>query len=273
VNQPTFDEIGIWSEVKLEIIRKYAAAYSTVLTRQRGIQRHLYIDAFAGAGTHVSRRTGEMVPGSPRNALLVQPPFAEYHFIDMDGTRAEELRRIGKGNPRVFVHEGDCNELLLDRVFPRCRYQERHRALCLLDPYALNLEWRVLQAAGEAGSIEVFYNFMIMDANRNVLWRNPARVRNDQSARMDSAWGDHTWREVLYTRSPGLFGEIEEKAENDVVAEALRHRLEKVAGFKYVPRPIPMKDSAGRVFYYLFFASPNKTGARIVGEIFDKHRM
>jgi len=27
-----FDEIGYWSELKLDIVRKYAAAYSTILT-------------------------------------------------------------------------------------------------------------------------------------------------------------------------------------------------------------------------------------------------
>lgn len=30
-----FDEIGYWSEVKLEIIKKYAAAYSTILAAIR----------------------------------------------------------------------------------------------------------------------------------------------------------------------------------------------------------------------------------------------
>lgn len=29
------DEIGIWSELKLEIFRKYAAAYTTVMKAQR----------------------------------------------------------------------------------------------------------------------------------------------------------------------------------------------------------------------------------------------
>jgi hypothetical protein len=30
-----YDEIGIWSEVKLAIIREYASAYSTILEAQR----------------------------------------------------------------------------------------------------------------------------------------------------------------------------------------------------------------------------------------------
>jgi len=59
-----FDQIGNWSEIKLEIIRKYAAAYSTILSKQRGLH-HVYIDAFAGPGVHIAKSTGTFVPGSP----------------------------------------------------------------------------------------------------------------------------------------------------------------------------------------------------------------
>jgi hypothetical protein len=48
-----FDEIGSWSEIKLEIIKKYVGAYSTILTSQNGLY-HVYIDAFAGASVHVA---------------------------------------------------------------------------------------------------------------------------------------------------------------------------------------------------------------------------
>ena len=32
---PKYDEIGYWSEVKLDIIRKYASAYSTIMNKQK----------------------------------------------------------------------------------------------------------------------------------------------------------------------------------------------------------------------------------------------
>src|SRR5437870_5806887 len=105
---PTFGDIGPWSEVKLDILRKYAAAYSTILKAQPGLH-HVYVDAFAGAGMHVSRMTGEMVAGSPLNALLVQPPFREYHLIDLDGAKAAALRERVADRPNVHVYEGDCN--------------------------------------------------------------------------------------------------------------------------------------------------------------------
>jgi hypothetical protein len=60
-----YDEIGIWSEVKLAIIREYASAYSTVLDAQRRQKipslKWLYIHAYAGPFLHLSRATGEIV--------------------------------------------------------------------------------------------------------------------------------------------------------------------------------------------------------------------
>ena len=57
------DEIGPWSEVKLDILRDYAAPYSRIL-KSNGF-RHGYIDAFSGPGLHVRKAGGEEVLGSP----------------------------------------------------------------------------------------------------------------------------------------------------------------------------------------------------------------
>ena len=61
------DQIGFWSEIKLEIIKKYASAYTSIMKNQTWCKGYAYIDAFAGAGKHISKRTGKMIPGSPLN--------------------------------------------------------------------------------------------------------------------------------------------------------------------------------------------------------------
>ena len=269
---PKYDEIGYWSEVKLDIIRKYASAYSTILNKQKSIQSYLYIDAFAGAGVHMKKQTREFITGSPLNALVISPAFSEYHFIDLDGDKVDKLREIVGERRDVSFYKGDCNKVLLAEVFPRCRYEDYRRALCLLDPYRLNVDWKVLQKAGEMKSIEIFYNFMIMDANMNVFGHFPDKVQTSQVARMDAVWGDHSWYQAAYRKTPGLFGEMEEKTTNEAVINAFRDRLKKVAGFEYIPEPMPMRNSKGSVIYYLFFASPNRTGAKIVKNIFDNYR-
>ncbi len=148
------DEIGYWSEVKLDIIKEYAKAYSIIMNAQRNIQKYLYIDGFAGAGEHISKRTKEYLPGSPLNAF----------------------------------------------------------------------------------------------------------------------WGDDSWRNVAYTKTKGLFYDFKEKTSIEPVVKAYQDRLKKVASFAYVPDPIPMRNSMGAIVYYLFFASPKKTGAKIVKDIFDKYK-
>jgi len=265
------DEVGYWSEVKLNIVREYAAAYSTIMNKQPEIRRHLYIDGFAGAGVHLSKETKEFIPGSPVNALNVVPPFKEYHFIDLDGGRAESLRRIAGARKEVFVYEGDCNGVLLEKVFPRARYEHFNRALSLLDPCGLHLDWGVVEAAGRMRSVEVFLNFPVMDINRNVLWRDPNRVQESQARRMDEFWGDRSWRDAAYVKKPGLFGQIEEREDMGVIAEAFQERLRDVAGFRFIPYPMPMRNTKGLIVYYLFFASPNETGGKIVKDIFRKY--
>jgi len=106
------DVIGAWSEAKLDIVREYAAAYSTILAKQKNL-RHVYIDAFAGAGLHVSKATGEYVLGSPLNALNITPPFSEFHFIDLDEERAGNFQAIADTRDDLTVYHGDCNDILL----------------------------------------------------------------------------------------------------------------------------------------------------------------
>lgn len=263
MTEPKLDEVGHWTEIKLQIIRDYTAAYAKVLGNQRIIRHFAYIDGFAGAGAHISRETGQEIEGSPAIALKAQPPFSHYHFIDLDGRRAARLRQLAGGRSDVSVYEGNSNDILLTKVFPTVRYEDYARGLCLLDPYDLNPSWQVVQTAGRMKSIEIFLNFMIMDANMNVLRKNPEDVSASQLERMNAFWGDDSWRKQCYRNEPGLFCDMEEKQSNEAIVGAYRRRLKEVAGFKYVPEPLPMRNTRGVVVYYLCFASNNEIGAKI----------
>ncbi|MBI2069241.1 MAG: three-Cys-motif partner protein TcmP [Elusimicrobia bacterium] len=263
-----FDEIGRWSEIKLEIIKEYATAYSTILAAQKGLS-HVYIDAFSGPGVHISKVTGKFIPGSPTNALNVQPPFKEYFFIDLDKKKLSELAEQAKKHSNVHIFEGNCNEILLSKVFPKVRYADYRRGLCLLDPYGLHLKWDVIYKAGQEKSLELFLNFPVMDMNQNVLWHNPQGTAPVHIQRMNDFWGDESWRKIAF--SPDLFGQDIKVSDNRTIASAFQDRLIKVAGFAHVPEPMPMRNSKGAIVYYLFFASPNKTGNKIIKDIFEKY--
>jgi len=212
-----------------------------------------------------------MVLGSPLDALLVQPPFREYHLIDLDGDKVASLHGLVGDRQDVHLHHGDCNQVLLDDVFPKVRFQDFRRGLCLLDPYKLTLSWKVVREAGSLQSLDVFINFPIHDINRTVLHHDPEGASQANIERMNTFWGDESWKDVAYEKSPTLFGDVDlEKVSNPKFAEAFRKRLQKVAGFKRVPEPLPMKNTKGSTVYYLFFASQKGTAEDIVTYIFDK---
>lgn len=263
-----FDEIGYWSELKLDIVREYASAYSKILTSKK--LPHIYIDAFAGAGQHISKDTGEFVAGSPTNALNVRPPFREYHFIDLNAAKLNHLQKLVGIRKDVRIYEANCNQVLIERIFPTLTFDSYRRALCLLDPYGLSLNWEVMFQAGQLGTIDLFLNFPVMGMNRNVLWKSPENVPAKKIARLDAFWGDRSWEQAAYSTSGNLFG-FPEKEANHVVAKAFQLRLAKVAGFKRVPEPLPMRNTKGAIVYYLFFASQVDVAEHIVSDIFRKY--
>ncbi|MGA8730312.1 MAG: three-Cys-motif partner protein TcmP [Terracidiphilus sp.] len=263
------DEIGYWSEIKLSILEKYARPYNQILLSH---QLHpIYIDGFAGAGHHKAKGSDRTIEGSPIRALTVEPPFDYFHFVDIDGVRVAQLKKLSADRPNVSVYHGDCNKILVEQVFPRISFVKRQRALCILDPYGLHLNWETIRAAGESKVIEIFLNFPVMDMNMNVLWHNSERVSEFHRERMTKSWGDNSWEDAAYQTTQGLFEEMHEKTSNEQVAESFRARLEKVGGFKHVPQPMPMRNTRGAVVYFLFFAAQEPTADKIVKEIFAKY--
>src|SRR5680860_1045581 len=137
--------------------------------------RHYYIDGFAGVGMCLVRETHELVKGSALSALRIKPPFRYYNLIDYSdeaiGSFNAWMQQERGSVPsevldRVSIYCGDANQVLVNDVFPGVRYREYERALCLLDPYGLDLKWTVIQAAGDSGTIEIFLNFPTMAMNR-----------------------------------------------------------------------------------------------------------
>jgi three-Cys-motif partner protein len=269
-----FDQIGNWSELKLEIVEKYGAAYTKAFANQPRLSK-FYIDAFSGAGVHVSKRTGAQVEGSPARALNVSPPFDHFYFIDLDADKTAHLNTLCHGRTDVDIHTGDASLYLTQSVLPKIHYRKFNRALCLLDPYGLHLDWEVVAQAGQSGAVDLFLNFPVMDMNRNAIWRSPDKTPKDGIDRMTKFWGDETWKQVAY--ADDLQGNLFTKPDvvkqsNEAIVRAFQNRLKNVAGFAFVPDPLPMRNSNNAVVYYLCFASQKPVAKKIIDSIFAKYR-
>jgi three-Cys-motif partner protein len=132
-----------------------------------------------------------------------------------------------------------------------------------------------MAVAGRSKAVDMFLNFPVMDMNRNAIWRNPETVPQEGVERMNRFWGDESWKQAAYTESPQkslFFAPDLLKQSNETIAAAFQKRLKEIAGFGFVPNPLPMKNSNNAVVYYLFFASAKPVAQKIIEGIFKKHR-
>jgi three-Cys-motif partner protein len=269
-----FDEVGDWSVLKLDIIEQYGSAYTKAFNiRGRQLKKY-YIDGFSGAGAHVVKRTRQQIEGSPARALKITPPFDGFYFIDLNRDKTAYLRKLCEGRSDVQIINNDANSYLRT-LLPTIQYRLFNRALCVLDPYGLHLDWDIIELAGESKAVDMFLNFPVMDMNRNAIWRTPERPSTEGIERMNRFWGDESWKQAAYAKSKqaNLFFEPDdEKQPNSTIIAAFRERLNKVAGFEFVPEPMPMTNSKNAVVYYLFFASRKPVAKDIIEHIFNRHR-
>ena len=54
--------------------------------------------------------------------------------------------------------------------------------------------------------------------------------------------------------------------------KAFQKRLQTVAGFEFVPDPLPMRNNNAVVVDYLFFASQKPVAKKIIEDIFNAYR-
>jgi three-Cys-motif partner protein len=268
-----FDEIGVWSELKLEIIQQYGSAYTKAFNKSPRLKKY-YIDGFCGAGRHVSKRDRALVEGSPARALNISPPFDGYYFIDLNPEKTDYLRSLCGDRSDVHISTGDCNEILMNQVLPKIQFSNYTRALCLLDPYGLHLDWDVMSRAGRSKAVDLVLNFPVMDMNRNAIWKDTEKAPAAGIKRMTKFWGDKSWKQAAYAQSAqgSFFGPEIVKQDNEKIVAAFRKRLRDVAGFSFVPEPLPMKNSTNAVVYYLFFASQKPLAEKIITDIFRKYK-
>jgi three-Cys-motif partner protein len=143
---------GSWTEEKLNRVRKYLTAYTTIFTQNPGAATYqtIYVDAFAGTGyrTASSQPTSTALPlfadedaaslqqGSAAIALETEPPFNHYLFIEQVAERAVELQRLQQQFPhraqRITIRHDNANTFL--QQWCRVTNWRTYRAMVFLDP-------------------------------------------------------------------------------------------------------------------------------------------
>lgn len=171
-------EVGPWAKEKLSALDQYLDYYTKILKNQRW--RTLYVDAFAGGGTAVIRKTSkhqegqgqliedstdpeqqEFIMGSPRIALDLPNPFDTYVFIDASGARISELEALCAeyGETRnIHIRPGSAESEIRWVLERNIRYAT-HRGVAFLDPFGAHLSWHTVEALAATRLFEVLVNF------------------------------------------------------------------------------------------------------------------
>ncbi len=237
------------TRAKHEILKKYLQRWFPILNKHNG--RIIYIDGFAGPGRY---KGGEL--GSPliaieaaathRKALAGELAFL---FTEEDPARVEHLKNeitTLKLPTHFEVHvetgrfDAHVTRLLdaVDRKGGRLA-----PTFALIDPFGFSgIPYALLQRLLQKRSCEVLVTFMVESINR---------------------WLEHPNDQVV-RHIPETFGTPEclgiAKSTGNRIAELrdlYQRQLLKIARFV---RYFEMRDSEGRVIYYLFFASNHALG-------------
>lgn len=273
-----------WTQDKLERVRKYLAAYTTIM-RKRPALRYAYIDGFAGTGYHEMKQEDEGNPrqkqpglfpesnepevrefldGSARIALQVEPRFHKYIFIEKCPKKVAELEKLKGEFPDraadILIQNADANECL--QKLCAASWADR-RAVLFIDPFGMQLSWETVKAVGATKAIDTWILFPVSAVNR--LLRQDGKIPDAWRRKLDTMFGEPDWFDVFFPkRKGGLFEDQdarEKTADMDLIGKYFNERLSS-AFASVAPNPRMLLNTNGAPLFLLCFAAANPNAAK-----------
>lgn len=268
---------GPWTEVKLDAITEYLRFYQPALKNQ-GFETW-YVDAFAGTGDrHAKVMVGglfdlqpiaheeQILDGSARKALQIEPPFAHYWFAEMHRGRQNALALLRHKFPHdIQIYPGDANAGLR-KLFGSPPWSGgpsawKQRAVVFLDPYGMSVGFDTLEMLAATKRADVWYLFP-RAAVIQQLAKDFRGVDDKKQASLARIFGCDDWVERFYQPTHiqgGLFDDAAVVTSHRTVTGAeiaafAKQRLETI--FAYVSSPLPLLVN-GNDFFELYCLSNN----------------
>jgi three-Cys-motif partner protein len=284
---------GAWTDEKLERVRKYLCAYTTIFRANERARffRTTYVDAFAGSGHHISSGAlpleSTLIPevsedpearafkkGSAAIALEVQPDFDRYIFIETDPAKAAELVALRDQyfdkRERVRIVREDANGALMS--FVQETDWDTNRAVVFLDPYGMSVEWSTIAALGQTKAVDLWILFPLGQAVNRLLMRRQVPTSGWADA-LTRCFGTEEWKAEFYEPSAqmSLLDEapsIEKVATFKSIASFFRQRLA-TCFCGVAENPLRLCNSKNTPIFLLCFAAANEKGAKTAIKIAD----
>lgn len=220
---------GSWTEDKLSRIKGYLDAYMVIFRKYPFLQP-IYVDAFAGTGGRQVKSSSqsaaslaldlmeptpealqEVLKGSARLALEVEPPFSRYIFIERNKRKCRELEAMVAADyphrrDRVQIETGDASALLTQ--WCQTTNWKNTRAVVFLDPFGMQIEWSLLETIAETQAIDLWLLVPLgMGVNR-LMTKNDLPPE-EWAAKLTGFFGNDEWRTRFYRprKQSNLFDE------------------------------------------------------------------
>lgn len=270
---------------KLEIVARYAQAYTTALSKQNF--QTVYIDAFAGAGYYRPKGQDEtqleqlsfepfrsdegverLVEGSARRVLGVEPGFSKYVFIEKNKDYAASLEDLNNIFPEkknsIFIRQQDANNYLKDLC--RKSIWEKHRALVFLDPFGMQVEWSTIEMIAQTQAIDLWYLFPVGIGVGRLL-NNDGKISAKNQLHLDNVFGTQEWKQLFYkvSQQGDLFSNEEQIVKVVGYNEIERFFVDRLKRIfcGVADRPYRLFNSKGVWLYSMCFAAGNPKGSKV----------
>ncbi len=272
---------GEWTSRKLQVLCDYLKAYNIALKNTPFVRA--YIDAFAGSGSRgYAEPSGtpepplfpalaepppqQLLAGSAKMALQVEPRFDRYIFIEKDPGRCAELEGLKAAFPEqrdhIRIHQGDANQTLVALCRKNWHGKPGRREVLFLDPYGLQVNWSTIEAVAQTQAIDLWLLFPLWIAVNRMVPRD-GQIPEGWRKRLNDLLGTHEWENVFYETDPqvGLFGDTggKIKAPAEKIGRYFVQRLETI--FAGVAEPGILRNAQGRPLFLFCFAAGNPRGA------------
>lgn len=286
--------VGPWAKEKLKCLESYLDAYTKVFLNQGWCEGIIFIDAFAGAGRAPLRKSSKKVEvttqllfdvssgnyededeltfinGSPRVALGLKHMFGHYFFIEQVSGHSNALQQLKEEYPNhdnINVLQGDANEAVKREILGKQLFNWKNiRGIAFLDPFGMQVRWDTVEALAATRAIEIIINLPVGTTLQRLLPKS-GQFTETKRRQLDEYFGSPDWYDVIYEKSPGLFGDEINKIEESGKRLALWYgaRLKKLFGMSSPARLI--RNSQGGHLYYLIWAGHHKKGLEIASHV------
>jgi three-Cys-motif partner protein len=182
---------GEHTQEKLEAVGNYLPAYTTALGKRFTLY---YVDAFAGTGECDITVQGKKVrvQGSASIALKCAPPFHKLFFVEKIAGRVRTLKKLAEGaqGRDISIVQGDANAEVPTYL---ARLTRSERAVVLLDPYGMTVDWTTVVQIAATKLADVWYLFPLSGLYRQAAL-DSRNIDPSKEAALTRIMGPHDWK-------------------------------------------------------------------------------